>query len=165
MTQQSNNRVQVSTPSDLEFSMARTFDAPRHLVYQAWTTPDLLKRWLGRESDDLIVCDVDLQVGGSYRFVWRMREGGEMGMGGTYREVVPNERVVATEKFDPPYEDVMGGEVVTTITFVESDGKTTFTSTTRYPTKEARDGAIATGMADGAGESFDRMEELLRTLT
>src|SRR5688572_11319038 len=98
MTQQNSNRLQISTPSDLEFSMSRSFDAPRRLVFEAWTKPELLRRWLGREGDELIVCDVDLRVGGSYRFVWRMREGGEMGMGGSYREVVPNERVVATEK-------------------------------------------------------------------
>jgi uncharacterized protein YndB with AHSA1/START domain len=145
--------------------MTRTFDAPRNLVYDAWTKPELLKRWLGREDDDLIVCDVDLRVGGSYRFVWRLREGGEMGMGGVYREVVPNERIVATENFDPPYDDVMGGEAVTTMTFEERDGKTTLIATTRYGSREARDGAIATGMAEGAGDSYDRLERLLASLT
>jgi uncharacterized protein YndB with AHSA1/START domain len=111
------------------------------------------------------VCDVDLRVGGSYRFVWRMREGGEMGMGGVYREIVPNERIVATENFDPPYDDAMGGEAVTTMVFLEQGARTTLIATTLYKSKEARDGAVATGMAEGAAETYDRLEELLATLS
>jgi uncharacterized protein YndB with AHSA1/START domain len=159
MTQERSS-LTVTTPSDEEVSMTRTFDAPRNLVYDAWTKPDLIRRWLGREGDELIICDVDLRVGGSYRFGWR-----EMGMGGVYREVVPNERIVVTEIFDPPYYEVMGGEAVTTTTFEERAGKTTLTSTTRYRSREARDGAVATGMAEGAGESYDRLEALLASLT
>jgi uncharacterized protein YndB with AHSA1/START domain len=162
MTQGSSS-LTVTTPSDLEVRMVRTFEAPRNLVYDAWTRPDLLRRWLGREGDELVVCDVDLRVGGSYRFVWRMSEGGEMGMGGVYREVVPNERIVATENFDPPYDEEMGGEAVTTMTFDEREGRTTITSTTAYRSKEARDGAVATGMAEGAAESYDRLADLLGT--
>ena len=163
MTQGSSS-LTVTTPSDEEVRMTRTFAAPRNLVYDAWTKPELLRRWLGREGDEMIVCDVDLRVGGSYRFVWRLRETGEeMGMGGVYREIVPNERIVCTEKFDAPYDDVMG-EAVTTLTIEERDGKTTLTSTTRYPSRETRDSAMATGMADGAGESYDRLAALLAAL-
>jgi uncharacterized protein YndB with AHSA1/START domain len=165
MTQRSHGSLTVTTPSDLEVVMTRTFDTPRNLVFNAWTNPDLLRRWLGREGDELIVCDVDLRVGGSYRFVWRLREGGEMGMGGVYRDVVLNERVIATENFDPPYDEAMGGEAVTTMTFQERDGKTTLTATTRYKSREARDGAIATGMEEGAAETYDRLAALLATLS
>jgi uncharacterized protein YndB with AHSA1/START domain len=131
--------------SDEEVRVTRTFDAPRNLVFDAWTKPELLRRWLGSEADELIVCDVDLRVGGTYRFVWRTREGGEMGLGGVYRDVVANERIVVTENFDPPYDEMMGGAAVTTTVFEERDGKTTLTSTTRYRSRDARDGAIATG--------------------
>jgi uncharacterized protein YndB with AHSA1/START domain len=154
----------VTTPSDLEVVMTRTFDAPRNLVFDAWTKPDLLKRWFGRQEDDLIVCDIDLRVGGDYRFVWRMREGGEMGMHGNYREVLINERLVCTENFEPPYDEVMGGEAVTTMSFLEREGRTTLTATTRYKSREARDGAIATGMEEGAAETYDRLADLLTTL-
>ena len=158
-----SSSLTVTTPSDLEVRITRVFAAPRNLVYEAWTTPDLLRRWLGREGDELIVCDIDLNVGGSYRFVWRLREGGEMGMGGVYREVVPNERIVVTESFDPPYDELMGGEVVTTWLLVERDGSTTLTATTRYGSREARDSAMATGWAEGAAESYDRLAELVES--
>jgi uncharacterized protein YndB with AHSA1/START domain len=164
MTRESST-LTVTTPSDLEVMMTRTFDAPRHLVYEAWTKPAPLRRWFGGEGGELIVCDIDLRVGGSFRFVWRLREGGEMGFGGAYREIVPNERIVVTENFDPPYDQEMGGEAVTTTTLVERDGKTTLTSTTRYRSREARDGAIATGMEEGAAETFDRLAALLPTLS
>src|SRR5262245_34891683 len=125
MTAADRPALVVTTPSDTEVRMTRIFDAPRQLVFQAWTQPDLVRRWLGRDGDDFIVCDIDLRVGGSYRFVWRLREGGEMGMGGVYREIVPYERLVVTELFDPPYTEVMGGETVTTMLLTEKDGRTT----------------------------------------
>jgi uncharacterized protein YndB with AHSA1/START domain len=139
--------------SDEDVRVTRTFDAPRNLVFDAWTKPELLRRWLGNEPDELIVCDVDLRVGGTYRFVWRTREGGEMGLGGVYREVVANERIVVTENFDPPYDEMFGGEAVTTTVFEERDGKTTLTSTTRYRSRESRDGAVAMGNEEGATEA------------
>ena len=162
---QGSSRLTVSTPSDHEIRMTRVFDAPRSLVYDALTKPDLLRRWFGRQGDELIVCDIELSVGGSYRFLWRLREGGEMGMGGLFREVVPNERIVSTENFEPPYDGSMGGEAVTTMTFEESDGRTTLTAVTRYKSREARDGAIATGMEAGAAETYDRLAGLLATLS
>src|SRR4029450_7347752 len=104
--------LQVTTPSDREIAMSREFDAPRHLVYEGLTTPELLKRWLlGPDGWSLVVCDLDLRVGGRYRYVWkRDRDGFEMGMGGVYREVVPNERIVSTEGFaDAWYPGGAGG--------------------------------------------------------
>ena len=95
--------LQVTTPSEREIAMTRVFDAPRRLVFDAWTRPELLKRWLGvRGGWSFAVCEVDLRVGGAYRFVWRGPNGKEMGMGGVYREIVPPERLVATELFDDP---------------------------------------------------------------
>src|SRR5688572_32894061 len=112
--------LKVTTPSDREIAMTRAFDAPRKLVFDAWTKPELLKRWLGVFGGwSMDVCEVNLKVGGSYRFVWRGPDGTKMGMGGVYREVVPSERLVATEKFDDPWYE---GEAVDTTVFVEQGG-------------------------------------------
>ena len=153
----------VTTPSDLEVVMTRTLEAPAQLVFDAWTKPELLKRWLGRQGDEMIVCEVNLRPGGDWRFVWRLREGGEMGMGGTYREVAAPARLVCTEAFDPPYFEVMGSGTLNTMTFEETDGKTTMTITSLYNSREARDSAVQTGMETGAAESFDRLAEILRS--
>ena len=103
-TVKTTGTMQVTTPSEREIAMTRVFDAPRSLVFDAWTKPELLKRWLGvRGGWSMVVCEVDLKVGGTYRFVWRKGlDGPEMGMGGVYREVVRPERLVATESFDNP---------------------------------------------------------------
>jgi len=143
--------------------MRRTFDAPRQLVFDAWTKPEHVERWFGREGDTL-TCEIDLRVGGSASYVWQLREGGEMGIRGTFREIVPPQRIVYTETFDPPYTEQMGGETVNTLLLEEHNGKTTLSITTVYQSREARDGAIATGMEEGAAETFDRLDELLKTL-
>ncbi|MPZ23392.1 MAG: ATPase [Dehalococcoidia bacterium] len=143
--------------------MTRVFDAPRRLVFEAWTKPELLQRWLlGPEGWSMPVCEVDLREGGSFRFVWRNDDGREMGMGGVYREIVPPERLVHTELFD---EDWTEGETVVTTVLTEDGGKTTMTSTVRYSSEAARDAALATGMTDGVAVTYDRLAELLRTLT
>jgi uncharacterized protein YndB with AHSA1/START domain len=154
----------VTTPSDLEIRMTRTFDAPRQLVFDAWTRPEHMRRWLGRRGDTMPVCEIDLRVGGGYRVVWRLREGGEMGMHGVYKEIVPPERLVSTEVFEGPEFEAMGGESLNTLVLEEHDGRTLMTITSLYQSREARDGVLRTGMEKGAGESFDRLEELLRTL-
>jgi uncharacterized protein YndB with AHSA1/START domain len=164
MAQQSRNRLVVTTPSDLEIVARRVFDAPRELVFDAWTKPEHLRRWFGREGDELIICEVDLRPGGRYRFVWRLREGGEMGLGGEYREVVRPERFVATEVFEGDEMEVMGGGTLNTTTFEERDGKTLMTITSLYRSREARDSAIATGMESGMVETTDRLEKLLASL-
>jgi uncharacterized protein YndB with AHSA1/START domain len=152
-------KLQVTTPSEQEIAMTRVFDAPRSLVFDAWTKPELLKRWLGvRGGWTFAVCEVDLRVGGSYRFVWRGPTGAEMGMGGVYREIVRPERLVATEKFDEPWYE---GDALDTTTFVERGGKTTATTTVRYASQEVRDAVLKTPMLTGVAESYDKMAEVL----
>jgi uncharacterized protein YndB with AHSA1/START domain len=155
-------KLQITTPSEREIAMSRVFDAPRSLVFDAWTKPELLKRWLGvRGGWTFAVCQVDLRVGGAYRFVWRGPNGAEMGMGGIYREIVRPERLVATEKFDDPWYE---GEALDTTVFVERAGKTTVTTTVRYASQEVRDAVLKSPMERGVAESYDKLAEVLATL-
>src|ERR1700744_4502955 len=120
-------RLEITTPSDREIATARVFDAPRQLVFDAWTKPELLKRWLfGPSGWSLDVCEVDLRVGGKYRMVWNHTNGNVMGLGGVYKEVMPPERVVNTQLFD---QDWTGGEAIGTLVLTEKDGKTTSVNT------------------------------------
>ena len=152
-------RLQVTTPSEREIAMTRVFDAPRSLVFDAWTKPELLRRWLGvRGGWTFAVCEVDLKVGGSYRFVWRGPDGSEMAMGGVYREIVRPERLVATEKFDEPWYE---GEALDTMVFVEHGGKTTATTTVLYASREVRDAVLKSPMDRGVSESYEKLDEVL----
>jgi uncharacterized protein YndB with AHSA1/START domain len=154
--------LQITTPSEREIVMSRVFDAPRSLVFDAWTRPELLKRWLGvRGGWSMVVCEVDLREGGAYRFVWRGPDGSEMGMGGVYREIVPPERLVATESFDDPW---YPGEALDTIVLVEERGKTTATTTVLYESEEIRDAVLESDMARGVGESYDMLAEYLASI-
>ena len=154
--------LEVTTPSDREIAMTRVFDAPARLVFDAWTKPELIKRWLGvRAGWTMAVCEVDLRVGGAYRFVWRGPDM-TMGMGGLYREVVPPTRLVSTEKFDESWYE---GEAVDTMVLVEQAGKTTVTTTVRYVSRDVRDAVIKSGMASGVAEGYDKLAELLPSLT
>ena len=164
MTRPTSSALSVTTPSDREIVMTRVFDAPRQLVFDAWTKPEHLVRWFGRRGDTLPICEVDLRVGGGYRYVWSLREGGEMGMHGEYREIVPPARLVATEVFEGDEFEAMGGETLNTMTFEERDGRTTMTITSLYRSREDRDGVLQTGMEGGAGESFDRLDAYLQEL-
>jgi uncharacterized protein YndB with AHSA1/START domain len=148
--------LKVTTPTDQEIVLTRVFDAPRHLVWDAFTRPELLKRWFGPRGWALVVCEVDLRVGGGFRFVLRGPDGRDMGMRGVYRELVPPERSVHMESFD----DYPGESQVTAV-FVEQGGQTTLTATVLYPSKEVRDIVIQTGMEHGAAESYDKLAELL----
>jgi uncharacterized protein YndB with AHSA1/START domain len=151
--------MQLTTPTDREIVVTRVFNAPRNLVFDAFTQPDLLKRWLfGPGGWALVFCEVDLRVGGAYRYVWRATDGKEMGMGGIHREVVPPERIVATQLFD---QDWTGGEVIGTLVFTEQDGKTTITNTLVYPSRDSRDAVLRTPMDKGMAAGYDRLEELL----
>ena len=155
----STGKLKVTPRGDREIVMTRDFDAPRELVFDAWTKPELLKRWLhGPDGWLLSVCEIDLRIGGRYRYVWQHTDGREMGMGGVYREIVPPERLVATELFD---EDWTAGETIGTLMFTEQAGKTTLTQTLLYSSREARDGVLKTGMADGVAASYDRLEDML----
>jgi uncharacterized protein YndB with AHSA1/START domain len=149
----------VTTPTDREIVLTRVFDAPRRLVFDAFTKPELLKRWFGPRDWSLVVCEVDLRVNGTFRFVLRGPDGKEMGMRGVYREIVPPERSVHMESFD----DFPGESQVTTV-LVEKGGKTTLTATVLYPSEEVRDAVIKSGMEHGAAESYDKLAELLPTL-
>jgi uncharacterized protein YndB with AHSA1/START domain len=148
----------VTTPSDREIALARVFDAPRHLVFDAYTKPELLKRWFGPAGWTLVVCEIDLRVGGSYRYVMRKDTGVEMGMGGVYREIVRPERIVAAETFDDPWYE---GEAIATTTLMERGGKTTLTTTVRYDSKAIRDAVLKTPMESGVESSYNRLAELL----
>ena len=154
--------LQITTPTEREIVMSRVFDAPRNLVFEAWTKPELLKRWLGaRGGWSMVVCEVDLRVGGAYRFVWRGPDGAEMGMGGVYREIAPPERLVATESFDDPW---YPGEALDTTVLVEEGGKTTATTTVLYESEEIRDAVLESGMARGVAESYDVLAEYLASV-
>ena len=148
--------LNVATPTDREIVMTRVFDAPRHLLFDAFSKPALLNRWFGPRGWSLVVCEVDLRVGGGFRFVLRGPDGREMGMRGVYREIVPPERSVHMESFD----DYPGESQVTAV-FVEQNGQTTLTATVLYPSPEVRDAVIRSGMEHGAAESYDRLAELL----
>lgn len=155
--------LKITTPTDREILMTRVFDAPRRLVFDAHTKPELIKRWLlGPDGWSMPLCEVDLRVGGSYRYLWRRDSSGtEMGMSGVFREVAAPERLVATEKFD---ESWYPGEAVNTLVLVETDGKTTLTQTSLYESREARDIALKTGAEEGMKAGYDRLEEVLASL-
>jgi uncharacterized protein YndB with AHSA1/START domain len=148
--------LKVTAPTDREIVLTRVFDAPRRLVWDAFTKPELLQRWFGPRGWSLVVCEVDLRVGGGFRFVLRGPDGTEMGMRGVYREIMPPERSVHMESFD----DYPGESQVTAV-FAEHGGKTTLTATILYPSKEVRDLVIQSGMEHGAAESYDKLAELL----
>jgi uncharacterized protein YndB with AHSA1/START domain len=155
-----DGRLVVKAVGDRELSMTRVFEAPRHLVYAAFTRPELVSRWLGVFGGwTMDVCEMDLRVGGAYRWGWRHApDGGVMRMGGTYREVVPEERIVATERFDEAW---YPGEAVDTTTFVEQGGRTTVAMTVRYASKEAREGAPASPMEHGVATGYDTLDGIL----
>jgi uncharacterized protein YndB with AHSA1/START domain len=149
-----------ATSSDRELVITRVFDAPRGLLFAAWTSPEHLPRWmLGPPGWTMTVCEIDLRPGGAWHFAWRGADGAEMAMRGVYREVVPPERLVSTESWGGNWP-----ETINTMVPSEEDGKTTVTSTILYPSKEARDAALRTGMREGVSASYDRLAEHLRTM-
>jgi uncharacterized protein YndB with AHSA1/START domain len=149
----------VTTPSDREVAATRVFDAPRRLVFEALTTPDLLKRWMhGPNGWTLAGCEVDLRPGGAFRYVWRKAASAQIAVSGTFREIVPPSRIVHTEVFD---DDWTGGETVVTTTLEERDGKTTLTVTVLYASKAARDAALQTGFTSGMEEAYDTLAGIL----
>lgn len=147
-------------PTDREVVITRVVDAPRRIVWEAYTTPRHLQQWLlGPEGWTMPVCEMDLRTGGAFRYVWRKADGAELTIAGAIREVVALERLVTTESWGPEWP-----ETVNTVTFTESSGQTTITLTVAYPSKEARDAALQTGMKDGMDPSFARLDALVRTL-
>jgi len=155
---------EVSLPSDREIQITRDFDARRGLVFDAFTKPELVRRWLlGPPGWTMPLCEIDLRVGGPYRYVWRSeKDGSQMAVGGVFREVTPLERLVASEKFDDAW---YPGEALDTTVFVETRGITRTTITVLYESQEARDAARRSGMEYGMAAGYDRLEALLPTLT
>jgi uncharacterized protein YndB with AHSA1/START domain len=151
--------MKLTTPSDREIAMTRVFDAPRRLVFDAYTKPELVSQWLGVHNGwSMSVCQIDLRVGGSYRYEWQGPHGARMAMGGIYKEIEVPARIVGTEKFDEAW---YPGDALGTTTFVEQDGKTTLTLAVRYASKEARDAVLKTPMEQGVAAGFDKLEELV----
>lgn len=156
----SSHTLTVTTPSDREIVMTRTFDAPRELVFEAMTKPEHMKEWWGPRGYTLPVCEIDLRPGGAYRFVSADAEGNEYAFRGEYREIVPPEKIVWTFEF----EGMPGNVSVDTMVLTEEDGKTTITSTSVFDAVEQRDGMLDSGMETGAAETYDRLAELLEKL-
>jgi uncharacterized protein YndB with AHSA1/START domain len=154
--------LKVSALNDREILMTRLFDAPRDLVFDAFTKPHLIKRWLtGPDGWSLPVCEVDLKVGGSLRYVWRHADGTDMGLSGAYREIKRPERIVHSELFD---EDWTGGETLVTTVFIEEGGRTMMRQTILYASRAARDAVLKSPMESGVAQSFNRLAELLAAL-
>jgi uncharacterized protein YndB with AHSA1/START domain len=148
-----------TTPSDREIVISRVFDAPRRLVWEAVTDPEHVPHWYGPRGWTLPVCEMDFRPGGAWRHICRGPDGMQMGMRGVYQEIVPPERFVSTESFDD-----FPGESLNTLTLTEEDGKTTITVTVLYPSKEVRDAVLASGMQEGASQTYDRLAGHLRTM-
>jgi uncharacterized protein YndB with AHSA1/START domain len=148
--------LQVTTPSDREVRLTRVFDAPRQMVWDAFTKPELMQRWFGPRGWSMTECTIDLRVGGGWRFVLQGPDGKKMGMRGAYREIKAPERSVHVETYD----DYPGESIVTAV-FTEKGGKTTLEATVEYPSREVRDAVIQSGMEHGAAESYDKLAELL----
>jgi len=152
-------KLVVSAHGEREIVMTRMFAAPRALVFQAYTTPELVRRWLlGPEGWTMPVCEIDLRVGGRYRYLWRHADGREMGMGGVYREVTAPERLVSTEVFDQPWYE---GEGLGTLVFKEHEGKTMLTTTLLYQSRSTRDGVLKSPMESGVKASYDRLAAIV----
>ena len=156
------NTVTVSASGERELVIARSFNAPRTLVWDAHTKPELIRRWLlGPEGWTMPVCEVDLRVGGAYRYVWRNAKGHEMGMGGVYREIKAPEHMVQTEKFDDSW---YPGEAVGTLMLTERGGVTKLTQTIVYESREARDAVLRSPMESGLSVGYDRLDALLASM-
>ncbi len=153
---------QISTPTDREIRITRDFGAPRQLVFDAFTKPELVRRWLlGPPGWTMPVCEIDLKVGGAYRYVWHKEGVSDMGMGGIFKEIVSPERLVATERFD---ESWYPGDALDTTVFVENGPITSMTLTVLYGSPEARDMARRSGMEHGMLAGYNRLEELVSSM-
>jgi uncharacterized protein YndB with AHSA1/START domain len=156
----SSGKATVTLPTDEQILITREFDAPRHLVYRAWTEPELVGRWWSGNRGEVTVAEVDLRVGGTWRYGMVTDDGFEAAFHGEYREIVPNERIVATEV----YEGMPEVEALNTVTFAEADGRTTLTMLVQHASKEARDAHMASGMEAGMREAMDLLERVANAL-
>jgi uncharacterized protein YndB with AHSA1/START domain len=156
----SSGTAKVTLPTDEQILITREFDAPRHLVYKAWTTPELVKRWWGARRGEVTIAEIDLRVGGTWRYVMVADGGLEVAFHGEYREIVPNERIVSTEV----YEGMPDAEALNTLTFTEANGRTTLTILVEHASKEARDAHIDSGMEAGMQDAMDLLEQVAVSL-
>lgn len=159
-----SGKVQVTLPTDEQILLRREFDAPKHLVYRAWTTPALVKRWWSGLRGEMKVVDIDLRVGGKWRYVMLAHGKLEVAFHGEYTEIVPNERIVTTEIYEGAPEPPQGQEPLNIITFSEKDGRTTLDLLVQCPSKELRDIIMSSGMEEGVQEQMDVLEVLARSL-
>jgi uncharacterized protein YndB with AHSA1/START domain len=159
----SSGTATVTLPADDQILIRREFDAPRHLVYKAWTTPELVKRWWTAGRGEPTVVEIDLRVGGRWRYVMVAESGVEVGFHGEYRDLVPNERIVSTEVFEG-INGEGGGEALNTATFTETDGRTTLEILVQHSSKEDRDAHINSGMEGGMQDAMDLLEEVAVSL-
>jgi uncharacterized protein YndB with AHSA1/START domain len=162
----SSGTATVTLPTDEQILITREFDAAKHLVYKAWTTPELVNRWWHAKRGEVTVCEIDLRVGGKWRYVSVTPDGFEVGFHGEYRELVPNERIVSTEVYEGLPEGVSEADAGTlnTATFTETDGRTTVTLLVQAPSKLARDAIIDSGMEAGLQDALDLLEEVAISL-
>jgi len=150
----------VTLPTDEQILITREFDAPKHLVYKAWTTPELVRRWWNAKRGEVTIAEIDLRVGGAWRYVMTAEGGYEVAFHGEYREIIPNERIVSTEVF----EGMPDGEAVNTATFTEADERTTLTILMQLASKQDRDAIIDTGMEAGLQDAMDLLEQVAISL-
>ena len=160
MAQTSSGTATVTLPTDEQILITREFDAPKHLVYKAFTTPELVRRWWHAKRGEMTVAEIDLRPGGAWRYVAVTPDGTEVAFHGEYREIVPNERIVSTEVYEgAPQSDGPEQGTVNTATFTEEDGRTTVTILVEAPSKEIRDAIIESGMEAGLQDALDLLEE------
>jgi uncharacterized protein YndB with AHSA1/START domain len=159
----SSGTATVTLPTDEQILIAREFDAPRHLVYEAWTTPELVKRWWHANRGQVTLAEIDLRIGGKWRYVSVTDDGFEVAFHGEYREIVPNERIVSTEAYEGiPEADELA--TLNTATFTEADGRTTLTVLVQCPSKQVRDAIIDSGMEAGMQDAMDLLEQVAVSL-
>jgi uncharacterized protein YndB with AHSA1/START domain len=163
VTTTSSGSAQLTLPSDTQISITREFAAPAHLVYKAVTTPELVKRWWNAKRGEVTTAEIDLRVGGKWRYVMVTDDGFEVAFHGEYREIVPNERLTTTEVYEGA-PDPEENATVNTISFTETDGRTKMTVMVDCPSKETRDAIIASGMEAGMQDAYDLLEEVAISL-
>ena len=156
----SSGTATVTLPTDEQIFITREFDAPKHLIYKAWTTPELVTQWWHAKRGEVTIAEIDLRVGGAWRYVMVTEDGFEVAFHGEYREIVPNERIVSTEV----YEGMPEGEALNTLTLTETDGRTTLTILVQHSSKEHRDAHIDSGMEHGLQDAMDLLEQLAISL-
>jgi uncharacterized protein YndB with AHSA1/START domain len=160
----SSGTATVELPTDEQILITREFDAPKHLVFKAYTTPELVKRWWSGQKGEVTIAEIDLRVGGKWRWVMVASEGFEVAFHGEYQEIVPDERLVSTEIYEIP-DQGDSPPTINTATFTETDGRTTLTVLVECPSKELRDTIIDSGMESGMQESYDALERLAASLS